>query len=83
MPYNAPKDRPCRIVLDDGRDFLGSGIEVMAFETVDQYTVEAETFSRAILAGKPAPTPLEDAVANMAVIDAVFRSATSGRWEAP
>jgi predicted dehydrogenase len=83
VPYNAPKDRPCRVILDDGRDFLGSGIEVMAFETVDQYTVEAEAFSRAILEGKPAPTPLEDAVANMAVIDAVFRSATSGRWEAP
>ncbi len=83
VPYNAPNDRPCRVVVDDGRDFLGSGIEVMAFETVDQYTVEAESFSRAILEGRPAPTPLEDAIANMAVIDAVFRSATSGRWETP
>ena len=83
VPYNAPRDRPCRVFIDDGRDFLGSGIEITAFETVDQYTVEAEAFSRAILASKPAPIPLEDAIANMKVIDAVFRSATSGRWEAP
>jgi hypothetical protein len=26
---------------------------------------------------------VEDAVGNMAVIDAVFRSAESGRWERP
>jgi predicted dehydrogenase len=62
---------------------LGSGIEIMAFETVDQYTVEAEAFSRAILDGQPAPIPLEDAIANMKVIDAVFRSGKSGQWEAP
>jgi predicted dehydrogenase len=83
VPYNAPPDRPCRMFIDDGRDFLGSGIEIMAFETVDQYTVEAEAFSRAILDGQPAPIPLEDAIANMKVIDAVFRSGKSGQWEAP
>jgi hypothetical protein len=27
--------------------------------------------------------PLEDALKNMAVIDAVFRSAETGRWEQP
>lgn len=83
VPYNAPSDRPCRIFVDDGRDYLGSGVEAVSFDSVDQYTVEAEAFSRAILEGKPAPIPLEDAVRNMAVIDALFRSATSGRWEAP
>jgi predicted dehydrogenase len=83
VPYNAPADRPCRIFVDDGRDTLGSGIETLAFDTLDQYTLETEAFSRAILEGKPAPIPLEDAVCNMAVIDALFRSATSGRWETP
>jgi hypothetical protein len=29
------------------------------------------------------PVPLVDAIRNMAVIDALFRSAESGRWEAP
>ena len=83
VPYNAPSDRPCRIFVDDGRDYLGSGVEIATFPTVDQYTLEAEAFSRAILEGTAAPIPLEDAVRNMAVIDALFRSAKSGRWEAP
>jgi len=83
VPYNAPTDRPCRIFCDDGRDLIGSGVETVAYDTVDQYTVEAEAFSRAILERRPAPIPLEDAVANMTVIDALFRSAASGRWETP
>jgi len=83
IPYNAPSDRPCRIFVDDGRDYLGSGVEIATFPAVDQYTLEVEAFSRAILEGTPAPVPLEDAVRNMAVIDALFRSAKSGRWEVP
>ena len=42
-----------------------------------------ETFAQAIRSGGPAPIPLEDSVKNMAVIDALFCSAESGRWEAP
>jgi predicted dehydrogenase len=83
VPYNAPNDRPCRLFVDDGRDLFGGGIETVAFDSVDQYTLETEAFSRAILEGTPAPVPLEDAILNMAVIDALFRSATSGLWEAP
>jgi predicted dehydrogenase len=83
VPYNAPADRPCRIFVDDGRDLFGSGIETITFDTVNQYTLEADTFARAILDRTPAPIPLEDAVLNMAVIDALFRSAESGRWESP
>ena len=83
VPYNAPHDRPCRLFVDDGRDLLGGGVQTVSFDTVDQYTVETEAFSRAILEGKPAPVPLEDAILNMSVIDALFRSATSGHWESP
>ena len=49
----------------------------------DQYTVQGDLFSRAILEDGPVPTPLEDAIHNMAVIEAVFRSARSGLWERP
>ena len=45
--------------------------------------IHGDLFSRAILDGRPAPVPLEDAVANMACIDAAFRSAETGRWETP
>jgi predicted dehydrogenase len=83
IPVNAPPDRPCRIFFDDGRDTLGSGIETRTFEVCDQYTLQADQVSRAIREGRPAPEPLEDAVANMEVIDALFRSAGSGTWERP
>jgi predicted dehydrogenase len=49
----------------------------------DQYTIQADLFSDAVLAGRPVPLPIEDAILNMACIDALFRSAQSGRWESP
>ena len=50
------------------------------FETCDQYTIQADLFSRAVLDGTPAPYPLEDSLENMRVIDALFRSGRSGEW---
>jgi predicted dehydrogenase len=46
----------------------------------DQYTLQGDLFSRAILDDTPVPTPLTDAVANMRVIDALFRSSAERRW---
>jgi predicted dehydrogenase len=83
IPFNAPNDRPTRILIDDGSDISGAGIEVREFPACDQYTIQGDLFSRAVREGTAQPIPLEDAVKNMAVIDAVFRSAESGRWEAP
>jgi predicted dehydrogenase len=83
IPFNAPNDRPCRLFVDDGRDVFGGGIETLSFDTCDQYTIQGDRFSQAILEGGEQPIPLEDAVRNMRVIEAVFRSAESGRWEAP
>ena len=82
IPFNAPPDRPCRVFLDDG-DLLGSNIETIEFATCDQYAIQGDDFSRALLDGRPVTVPLEDAVKNMRVIEAVFRSAESGRWETP
>jgi predicted dehydrogenase len=83
IPFNAPPDKPTRIMIDDGSDLFGSAIEIKEFPVCDQYEIQGELFSQAILQNRPQPIPLEDAVRNMAVIDAIFRSAESGRWEAP
>src|SRR5579885_14990 len=83
IPFNAPTDRPTRVFVDDGSDIFGAGVEVIEFDTCDQYTIQGDLFSRAVREGSEQPIPLEDAVKNMAVIDAVFRSAETGRWEAP
>lgn len=83
IPFNAPNDRPCRLLLDDGRDLFGGGIVTEEFPICDQYTIQAEVFSRAIRGDADVPVGLDDAIKNMAVIDAIFRSGDSGRWEAP
>jgi len=83
IPFNAPRERPCRIFIDDGRDILGGGISKEEFPICDQYTIQGDAFSRAIREGGEVPVPVEDAIKNMSVIDAVFRSAESGHWEKP
>jgi predicted dehydrogenase len=82
IPFNAPADRPCRIFVDDGRDLFGGGIETIEIPAVNQYTLQGDLFSRAIREGGPVAYPLEDTLANMRVIEAVGRSASTGRWEA-
>jgi predicted dehydrogenase len=83
IPFNAPNDRPTRIFIDDGRDVFGTGIRTETIPVCDQYTVQGDAFSRAIREGGQVPVPLEDAIANMAVIEAIFRAADSGKWERP
>jgi len=81
VPFNAPPDRPCRIFVDDGSDLLGGGIEVLEFETCDQYTTQGDLFSRSIRENTEPPIPLESSVQTMALIEAIFRSAESNSWE--
>jgi predicted dehydrogenase len=82
IPFNAPPDRPTRIFVDDGRDIFGAGIETEIFPVIDQYTLQGDAFSRAVLERTPVPVSLEEGIANMAVIEAVFQSAQSGQWQA-
>jgi predicted dehydrogenase len=83
IPFNAPNERPTRIFVDDGRDVFGTGIRTETIPVCDQYTVQGDAFSRAIREGGEVPVPLEDAIANLAVIEAIFRAADSERWERP
>lgn len=70
IPFNAPPDRPCRLVMASK-----DGSEEIVTAVADQYTLQGDLFSRAVLEDTPVPTPLEDAVANMRVLDAVRESA--------
>jgi predicted dehydrogenase len=83
IPFNAPPDKATRIFVDDGIDVGGAGIKVETIRACDQYTIQGDVFSKAIIENGQVPVPLEDAIANMAVIDAVFRAAESGKWEKP
>jgi predicted dehydrogenase len=81
IPFNAPPDRPTRILVDDGKDVFGTGAVTESFSICDQYTIQGDAFSRAIRGEGDIPMPIEDSIKNMAVIEAVFRSAESGNWE--
>jgi predicted dehydrogenase len=83
IPFNAPNDRPCEILVDDGRDVFGSGVTTEIIPACDQYTVQGDAFSKAIREGGEVPVPVEDSIANMAVIEAIFLAAETGRWQRP
>jgi predicted dehydrogenase len=83
IPFNAPIDRPTRLFVDDGGDLSGKTITTETFPVCDQYTLQGDAFSKAILENTEVPVPLEDAIGNMTVIEAIFRSASSGEWEIP
>jgi predicted dehydrogenase len=83
IPFNAVPGRVSRIRIDDGSDITGAAIQVEEFAACDQYTLQGDRFSRAVLDHTPPPVPLEDSLHNMAAIDAVARAAETGRWEEP
>jgi len=82
IPFNAPPDRPTRLFIDSTGDLFANP-EVEIFPTCDQYTLQGDAFSRAILDDTEVPVPLEDAIGNMSVIEAIFNSGRSGHWESP
>ena len=83
IPFNAPADRRCRIFVDDGSQLGGLGAKPVDFDPVDQYALQTDCFVDAIRGEGTAPVSIDDAVANMAVIDALFRSADTRTWETP
>jgi predicted dehydrogenase len=83
IPFSAPPFDAYRVFVDDGSDWAGGGIETIAFPPVNPYTLQADRFSEAIRGVGKVPVSLEDAIGNMAVIDALFRSAESREWERP
>ena len=75
IPINAPNDRPCRIWLQ-----RSGTVEEIVFEVCDQYTIQADLFAQAISTNREVPTPLDDGIANMKVIDAISESSRRNGW---
>jgi len=83
IPWSPLNDRPGRIIIDSSGDLYGSGITVESVPACDQYTLQGDAFAHAVFENTELPVPIEDAIKNMQVIDAIFRSARSGQWETP
>jgi predicted dehydrogenase len=75
IPFNAPPDKPTRLWLH-----TSDKTEEITFDICDQYTIQGDLFSKAILDNTEVPTPLEDALNNMLTIEAVFKSSELGGW---
>jgi len=83
VPFNPSETLPTELVLDDGRDLAGSGAQRIAFSVVNQFAAQGDAFADAVEGRAGVAVTLEDSIANMAVLDALFRSGASGRWERP
>jgi len=82
IPFNAPPDRPTRILLDDGSQHGSLSAQVVEFPVLDQYQLQGEAFSRAVRGAEPLAHGLSDALMNMRILDALRRSEATGGWEA-
>lgn len=84
FPFNPPETKPSRIFIDDGKDLYAGGSAVVeTFAACNQFTIQGDLFSASVRGEVQVPNPLEDSILNMAVIEAVFRSGVSGKWEVP
>lgn len=79
IPFNAPSDRPCEIRMSSG-DIFRENFERASFDICNQYTLQAEAFTRAVVEDTEVPVTLEDAKANAKVLEAIFLSARENRW---
>jgi predicted dehydrogenase len=77
IPFNMPGDIPGKLTVT-----TGVTRRVVETEVADQYLLEFDAFAQSLIEKTEVPTPVSDAVANMAVLDAIFAAAASGKWEA-
>jgi predicted dehydrogenase len=81
IPVNAPQGARTTVWLDDGSQPGAAAAVAQTLEESDQYMLQGEAFSRAVRGEIELPYGVDDAVMNMRIIDALFRSEKSGRWE--
>jgi predicted dehydrogenase len=78
LPFNAYSDVPLALEVA-----TGLGTRRVECGPADQYALMFAAFSRAVRAQGPAPTPIEDGIANMAALDSLLASEESGKWVQP
>jgi len=81
FPFAHGRPSPCHVYVGDSTSVGNRETASYAFDPVNQYTLQVERFSR-YLRGEPAPCwPIEDSLITLRIIEALFASAQSGRWE--
>jgi len=81
FPFAHGRPTPCHVFVGDHTSH--GALETMAysFDPVNQYTLQVERFSR-YLRGEAVPSwPIEDSLTMLTIIEALFESAKSERWQ--
>lgn len=81
FPFVMEPTRPCRLFLGGGAFPGPVPDETIEIPPVDHYTCQGDAVSACLQEGRPVPYPIEDAIANMRVLDALFASARKGDWQ--
>ena len=80
-PFAMPDDWKATIDIGENT-FPGASVaKSEIFPESDQYLLQSQNFAAKIRNEKKEDYPLEDALENMKVIDALFRAAQTAKWE--
>jgi predicted dehydrogenase len=80
IPYNAPQGEATALIVDQGLSFDGCLARREIISPCDQYTLQAEAFARAVRGEEPPVYGVNDAIASMRVLGAIFESERTGAW---
>ena len=80
IPFNAPPDRPCALILQQDNAPEDEQLRTITFDTCDQYSVQADLFAQAIISDTRVPVTLNDAYANMQTLERLIKSAEDNAW---
>lgn len=73
IPFNIPPDRDAKVFLTAGENPPPDpATQTLVFPPADQYTIQAELFAQAVLDDTEVPVPIEDAIANLRVIETIL-----------
>ena len=81
IPFNALPGAAMKIYTDDGTRLGDALAKSEILPACDQYTLQGDAFARMVRGEIPPEYGVEDAICNMRIIDALFRSVQSERWE--
>jgi predicted dehydrogenase len=81
IPFNAPQGERLRLIVDNGSRLGGASSKEIVIKASDQYAEEADAFAKAVLGETELPYGPEDGVKMMKMLDAMFKSEKTGRWE--
>ena len=75
LPINPPLDKPYEILIE-----CSSNCREIVFDVTNQFTLQFDRFSEAVIQDMVVPIPLEDAYNNIKVIDGIIESHKTCKW---